>query len=262
MSPENLEHWERAEEERSAFSASLVDDSRLVAPKSRVDRYLDPPLDTWHELEYCYALLGDAKDKTVLEYGCGDGNNTLVLALRGAKVKALDISPDLIELAKKRLEVNQVQGDVEFIVGSAHDIPLPDESVDIIFGMAILHHLDLELSAKEVNRVLKKGGRAIFKEPVRNSRIVKFARKLVPYKAPDISPYERPLTDKELETFGKEFSSYTSRGFTLPTTEFLEKFPLFQGTVKKISSQFDQSAMNLVPGLKHFAGTRVVELVK
>ncbi|MEC8338008.1 MAG: hypothetical protein VXZ84_07690, partial [Planctomycetota bacterium] len=67
MSPENLEHWERAEEERSAFSASLVDDSRLVAPKSRVDRYLDPPLDTWHELEYCYALLGDAKDKTVLE---------------------------------------------------------------------------------------------------------------------------------------------------------------------------------------------------
>ena len=85
-------------------------------------------------------MLGDAKDKTVLEYGCGDGNNTLVLAVRGAKVKALDISPDLIGIAKKRLEVNQVKGDVELIVGSAHDIPLPDESVDIIFGMVILHH--------------------------------------------------------------------------------------------------------------------------
>ena len=258
----NLEHWEQAEEERSAFSASLVDDSNLVAPKKRIDRYLDPPLDTWHDLEYCFALLGLTKDKTVLEYGCGDGNNTLILALRDAKVKALDISPDLIEIAKKRLEVNHVKGDVEFIVGSAHEIPLPDESVDIVFGMAILHHLDLELSAKEVNRVLKKGGKAIFKEPVRNSRIVKFARKLVPYKAPDISPYERPLTDKELEIFGNEFSSYASRGFTLPTTEFLEKFHLFQGAVKRISSQLDQSAMNIIPALKHFAGTRVVELIK
>ena len=224
MTSENLELWEQVEAERSAYEASLVDNSQLVASKSRVDRYLDPPLDTWHELEYCYALLGDAKGKTVLEYGCGDGNNTLLLALRGAKVKALDISPDLIEIAKKRLEVNQVEGDVEFILGSAHDIPFPDESVDIVFGMAILHHLNLELSAKEVKRVLKKGGKAIFKEPVRNSQIIKIARKLVPYEAPDISPYERPLTDKELQTFGKEFSSYSSRGFTLPTTEFLETF--------------------------------------
>ena len=159
MTSENLELWEQVEAERSAYEASLVDNSQLVASKSRVDRYLDPPLDTWHELEYCYALLGDAKGKTVLEYGCGDGNNTLLLALRGAKVKALDISPDLIEIAKKRLEVNQVEGDVEFILGSAHDIPFPDESVDIVFGMAILHHLNLELSAKEVKRVLKKGGK-------------------------------------------------------------------------------------------------------
>ena len=42
----NLEHWEQAEEERSAFSGSLVDGRRLVAPKSRADRYLDPPIDT------------------------------------------------------------------------------------------------------------------------------------------------------------------------------------------------------------------------
>ncbi len=261
MTSENLELWEQVEAERSAYEASLVDNSQLVASKSRVDRYLDPPLDTWHELEYCYALLGDAKGKTVLEYGCGDGNNTLLLALRGAKVKALDISPDLIEIAKKRLEVNQVEGDVEFILGSAHDIPFPDESVDIVFGMAILHHLNLELSAKEVKRVLKKGGKAIFKEPVRNSQIIKIARKLVPYEAPDISPYERPLTDKELQTFGKEFSSYSSRGFTLPTTEFLETFS-FLKKFKKLSSQFDQSAMNLIPSLKHFAGRRVVELIK
>jgi SAM-dependent methyltransferase len=259
---DNLQEWERIEAKRSASEASRVDENRLKATESQVLRYLDPPLDTWHELEYCYALLGDARGKTVLEYGCGDGRNTLLLALRGAKVKALDISPDLIDVARKRLEVNNIEGDVEFIVGSAHDVPLPDESVDIVFGMAILHHLDLELSAKEVKRVLKKGGRAIFNEPVRNSRIVKFARKLVPYQSPDISPYERPLTDKELGVFGEGFSSCSSRGFTFPTTEVLEKISLLPGKCRKISSRIDQGVMNVFPSLKHFAGKRVVEFIK
>ena len=262
MEPENIKAWEEAETERSVGAANRVDVEKLKMPSSRIERYLAPPLNTWHALEYCFALLGDVKDKVVLDYGCGDGINTLLLLRRGACVKALDISPELIDLARKRLEVNEINGDVEFIVGSAHDIPLPNKSVDIVFGMAILHHLDLELSVKEVKRVLKNGGRAIFNEPVRNSGVVKFARKLVPYQAPDVSPYERPLSDKELRTFGKEFSSYASRGFTLPTTEFLENFSLLQGKVKKISSLFDQSVMNLIPGLKHFAGRRVVELTK
>ena len=203
--------------------------------------------------------MGDVKDKVVRDYGCGDGINTLLLLRRGACVKALDISPEPIDLARKRLDANEMNGDVEFIVGSAHDIPLPDESVDIVFGLAILHHLDLELSAKEGKRVLRKGGRAIFKEPVRNSGVVKFARKLVPYQSPDISPYERPLTDKELRTFGEGFSAYSSRGFTFPTSEVLDKISLLR-KCRKISSQIDQSVMRLFPRLTHFAGKRIVEL--
>lgn len=250
------------ESKRSASEASHIDNFGLNATKSQVQRYLDPPLDTWHELEYCYALLGDVRDKTVLEYGCGDGKNTLLLAIRGAHVKALDISQDLIDVARKRLEANNIEGDVEFIVGSAHDVPLPDESVDIVFGMAILHHLDLELSAKEVKRVLTKGGRAIFNEPVRNSRILKVLRKLIPYRPTDISPYERPLTDKELKTFAEGFSSYSTRGFNFPTTEVLKIFPFLPRKCKEISSQIDQSVMNVFPRLKHFTETRVMELIK
>ena len=165
-------------------------------------------------------------------------------------------------MARKRLEANNIEGDVEFIVGSAHDVPLPDESVDIVFGMAILHHLDLELSAKEVKRVLTKGGRAIFNEPVRNSRILKVLRKLIPYRPPDISPYERPLTDKELKTFAEGFSSYSTRGFNFPTTEVLKILPFLPRKCKEISSQIDQSVMNVFPRLKHFTETRVMELIK
>ena len=45
---------------------------------------------------------------------------------------------------------------------------MPDASVDVVFGIAILHHLDLPQAAREVWRILKPGGRAIFQEPVRN----------------------------------------------------------------------------------------------
>ena len=55
----------------------------------------------------------------------------------------MDLSASLIELAKKRLEINGVNGDIRFMAGSAHNVPLPDESVDLVFGIAILHHLDL-----------------------------------------------------------------------------------------------------------------------
>ena len=51
--------------------------------------------------------------------------------------------------------------------------------------------------------MLKRGGRAIFQEPVRNSEFVKRIRTMVPYTAPDVSPFERPLTDRfpSLERF-------------------------------------------------------------
>ena len=112
----------------------------------------------------------------------------------------IDISEDLLRLARRRLSVSGRDGGATFIAGSAHDMPFPDNSIDVVFGIAILHHLDLDLVSREVRRVLKPGGRAIFQEPVRNSPIVRFVRSLIPYRAPDISPYERPLTDEELET--------------------------------------------------------------
>jgi ubiquinone/menaquinone biosynthesis C-methylase UbiE len=77
-------------------------------------------------------------------------------------VWALDISEDLIRLAQRRLAVNGRAGTAQFIVASAHELPFPDASIDVVFGIAILHHLDLKLVSREVLRVLRPGGRAIF----------------------------------------------------------------------------------------------------
>jgi ubiquinone/menaquinone biosynthesis C-methylase UbiE len=212
-------------------------------------------------LEYSYHLLGDVKGKTVLDYGCGLGDNSVLLADRGAKVIGVDISPDLLELAEKRLAAHNFTDLAEFRVGSAHELPLEDESVDVVFGMAILHHLDLDLSSNEVYRVLKKGGRAIFQEPVRNSKFIKFVRNLIPYESPDISPFERPLTDTELEKYAEKFSKYRSRAFNLPFVNLIEVLNLSE-KVYHSAIKIDGKMLKNLSFLNYYASIRVIEIMK
>lgn len=256
-----IKQWERAEVARSAAEAAHVDRSALVMDADNLARYLDPPEGTCYPLEYAYHLLGDVRGKLVLEYGCGDGLNTLVLAKRGARVLALDISPELIAVARQRLAANGVTSGVDFFVGSAHELPLPDRSVDVVFGMAILHHLDLALAAHEVRRVLRPGGRAIFQEPVRNSPLIKAIRKAIPYKSPDVSPFERPLTDDELAAFADGYAGYRSRAFTLPSTNLANVLPPLRRHLDRFM-RWDAAALRKFPSLSYYATARVVEMVR
>lgn len=255
-----LAKWEQAERERSAHEATQFADS-LASPRN-VTRYHSPPADTVHPLEYAFYLLGNVKGKTILEYGCGDGVNTVLLANRGANVISLDLSPELIDIAKQRLDVHGIHTGVKFIVGSAHNVPLPDESVDVVFGIAILHHLDLALSAAEVRRLLKKHGFAIFQEPVRNSAVLRQARKLIPYESPDVSPFERPLTDRELREFAADYSDYHSKGFTLPTSALLNLLPGIRRYTAERSLKWDSNLLNRFPSLNYYAPVKVIRMTK
>ncbi|MEN3330639.1 MAG: hypothetical protein V7641_4 [Blastocatellia bacterium] len=257
-----METWERAEVVRSAFEAAHINEAALLADEDDLQRYMNPPANTCYPLEYAHHLLGDARGKLVLDYGCGDGIHTLTLARRGARVQSLDISPELIQIARQRLRLNGIHGGVEFITGSAHEIPLPDESVDVVFGIAILHHLDLALSAREVHRVLKPGGRAIFQEPVRNSRLIKTIRRLIPYRSPDVSPYERPLTDGELQDYARGFSSYRAKAFLLPTTNLVDVIPPLSRRYIHACYRRDADMLRRFPKLAFYASVRVIELTK
>src|SRR5918911_965013 len=242
----NLRVWEQAEIERSASEASHKDREALRFTESNIARYLNPPPDTGYPLEYAYHLLGDVRDKAVLDFGCGDGENSVLLARRGARVYAMDISESLIQVAKQRLTVNEISSGVSFMVASAHNLPLADESIDVVFGMAILHHLDIQLVAREVWRVLRQGGRAIFQEPVRNSKFVVRVRQLIPYRSPDVSPFERPLTDQELQDFAAGYTNYRSRAFVLPYINLAEILP---GTGRFIKSLYrlDKAVLKRFP---------------
>lgn len=256
----SLDRREQAEIHRSAREAGTAQKhSHLQVRTETLARYHAPPETTVFPLEYAFHLLGDVRGKTILEYGCGDGENTVVLANRGARIIALDISAELLGVARKRLDVNGCH-DVELLIGSAHTLPLPDESVDVIFGMAILHHLELELAAQEVCRVLKKGGRAIFEEPTRNSKLAGKLRALFPKRA-DVSPYERPLTTREM----KEFTGpcqYQAKTFQLVFSSLASLVPRWSGKATRLSAQVDAYLLRHFPALDYYATVTVFEMDK
>ena len=254
-----LSTWEADEIQRSAHEAFMLKTASLWMGDKK--RYMSPPQSTVYPLEYCYYLLGDIKEKVVLDLGCGAGENTLMLALRGARVWALDLSRELIDLARKRFEVNFVSSEkVQFMISSAYETRLLDESVDVVFGIGILHHLDLKRIQKEVYRILRKGGFAIFQEPVRDSKALRFVRSLIPYKSPDVSPFERPLTSQELQAFAAPFKYVEERSFWLPHINVVNVF--LPRRFHEAAYKIDGRILASVPFLSRFAGVRVLKLTK
>ncbi|MGA6986501.1 MAG: class I SAM-dependent methyltransferase [Terriglobales bacterium] len=211
MANSQLSERNRAEIERSAAEAARI----VLKPVGRaeIERYLNPPADTPHALEYAFHLLGDVRGKTVLDLGCGTGENIVPLIERGASVIAMDISPDLIAIARKRLSDANLEASLT--AGDAYETGLPDESVDAIFCIALIHHLDIKLVRDEMWRVLRKGGEIILKEPVRFSKGYAWVRSLLPARE-EISEYEHPLTREELSIMTQPFSVQESRYFRLP----------------------------------------------
>lgn len=97
----------------------------------------------------------------VLEIGCGTGYFTHELARTGAEITAIDISPDLLEQARKEVPDSLVI----FRMENAYAMTFPDSSFDTVVGSSVLHHLDVDLALKEFYRVLRPGGSMYFTEP-------------------------------------------------------------------------------------------------
>jgi len=97
----------------------------------------------------------------VLELGCGTGLFTRELAKSGAQVTAIDISPELLDLARRDLGAQNVS----FRLENAYQSSFSDESFDFVVGSSVLHHLDVSAALKEAFRVLKPGGWLRFTEP-------------------------------------------------------------------------------------------------
>ena len=98
---------------------------------------------------------------TILELGCGAGYFTKELARSGAEIVAIDVSADLLEIAKANCPASNVRYEIQ----DACALTYPHATFDSVVGSSILHHLEIEPAIRQIHRVLKPGGTICFTEP-------------------------------------------------------------------------------------------------
>ena len=114
-----------------------------------------------------YNRLLSLDNKHILELGCGAAIKTRNIATSGSNRRLTALEVDEIAHQKNR-QITDLPN-VTFGLAGAQDIPLDDDSVDVVFMFKSLHHVPPELmepSMREIKRVLKPGGLAYISEPI------------------------------------------------------------------------------------------------
>jgi ubiquinone/menaquinone biosynthesis C-methylase UbiE len=105
--------------------------------------------------------------EVVLDVGCGEGLigfGALELVGTGGRVLFSDVSADLLDVCR---ELAGGDPRCDFVLASADDLPLPDESVDVVTTRSVVIYLDDKAPAlREFFRVLRSGGRLSMFEPI------------------------------------------------------------------------------------------------
>lgn len=103
-------------------------------------------------------LAGRERPLIILDVACGTGHNIGVLSEAGDLVVACDLTPEMMEMARKRLGPRR---NVHYLRGDAFQIPFLDNTFDVVTSSRFLHLLDDSRQKKvllEILRVLKPGG--------------------------------------------------------------------------------------------------------
>ncbi len=100
----------------------------------------------------------------VLDLGCGLGGSARFLADQfGCHVTGIDITTDYINASTRLTELVNLQGQCQFIVGDATQLPFPDESFDMVWTEhASMNIQDKQRLYAEVARILKPQGKFVF----------------------------------------------------------------------------------------------------
>ncbi len=148
-------------------------------------------------------LGGDLTGERVLEIGCGRGIGAdIVLSDFGAaSVDAFDLDPKMVKQAKSHLVKYGAKTHVW--VGDASAISVPDSTYDVVLDFGIIHHVpEWRQAVREIQRVLKPGGRFYGEEVLREFIDHPIARRLFVHPLNDRFDAEEFIT--ELESVGIE----------------------------------------------------------
>ena len=113
----------------------------------------------------------------ILDCGCGDGDLSRELCLKGQHVFGMDISKAMLVQGKARLGDNEK---MEWIACPGEKMPFSPGVFDVVCFRGSLHHMANEQAAlEEANRVLKPGGTLLLSEPNDDSILLRLPRSIV-----------------------------------------------------------------------------------
>jgi SAM-dependent methyltransferase len=127
------------------------------------------------------------------------------------------------ELAR-RFETPQNQ--LQIFKMSAETLEFPADNFDLVFGSNVLHHCNLDTVSREIARVLKPGGRAVFIEPLGYNPIIELYRRMA-FKVR--TPTEHPLVYRDIQTIAENFKSVSHKEFHFLTLAIFLWFFIGEG---------------------------------
>ncbi len=194
------------------------------------------------------SFFGDIRGARVLDLGCGNGWITLRLGESGAHAVGVDISPALARLGSRYAEANGLQQSVTFAAMPAEALIFDDAIFDCVLMHASLHHCDVQLAVKEVKRVLKPGGKAVFVEDYAYHPLMRIYRLVSKHRH---TRFEKALDDDDLEFIRRMFSSCEVSHYGLVNLFFASNHRLLK-QVRPLLSSVDKALMRLWPGSRRY----------
>ncbi len=164
------------------------DSPEVAAAFEKVTNFL--PFKLLHRKVLSQLKLFNLND-SFIDVGCGSGNLIIQVAKKYPSLDLIgvDLSSEILELAKKKAAENKINEKIVFKIGSVENLPFPGKSVDFILSTLSLHHWeDPKHAFEEIFRVLKDGGVSLIFDFRRDARnfyygLLKFVTKVVVPKA-------------------------------------------------------------------------------
>jgi 2-polyprenyl-3-methyl-5-hydroxy-6-metoxy-1,4-benzoquinol methylase len=258
----------RQERERDFYETFS---SRNPVLEATFDPVLGLELRPWNSYWRLYQIVREhfhSPSQRLLDFGCGSGTQSIRYAKIGYQVVGFDISTKNIEGCKALAYKYHLSGNTQFDVQAAEELSYADESFDVIAGVDILHHLEIEPSIGQVHRLLKPGGIAVFREHIevpvidalRNTSLV---RRFFPNDASynkNITQDERKLSAHDIKFIQSIFPRHVLLRFGL-ISRMHYFFPAAPGKASRVE-KMDHALMNIFPFLQRLGGSIILILRK
>ena len=154
------------------------------------------------------------RGQNVLEIGCGDGMDSVALALDyDCQVTAIDISEARVKLAQENINEFNFEDRVNVRVGDANAMDFANQQFDGVIANSVMLFLDHDKACGEISRVLKSGGRFVLtNESMPLSPLVRMSRRLgLGYRSKELESHIRlRLTPARIEALAEKYFTTVS----------------------------------------------------